>query len=123
VSASPEGGGASPRGLVALYLLYGGGLLAFSRARRREAREDAHGRQLSLFAAVLGARHVAEAILLGRGATPRRVLASASVDALHAASMLVLARISPAWRRPALASAAAAGLLCTYAVRCARRAR
>jgi hypothetical protein len=68
-------------------------------------------------ARVLGVRHLTQALLLrvrpGRNAD--RV--SASVDALHAASMVVLAAGSPSYRRPAATSAcvALAFTACTVA--------
>jgi hypothetical protein len=101
-----------------MHVLYAAGLLALASARRG-SREDLHARRVSVFAGVLGARHAGEAVFLTRAPTPPRMHACALVDLLHAASMLALWRARPAWRGPALASAAAAGSLCAYAFRCA----
>ncbi|PRY12054.1 hypothetical protein [Kineococcus rhizosphaerae] len=56
-------------------------------------------------ARVLGARHLAQALVTG--AFPRRtvLLAGAAGDAAHGASMLALARLDPARRRVALLDA------------------
>ncbi|MGI8680874.1 MAG: hypothetical protein ACR2JO_01810 [Mycobacteriales bacterium] len=57
---------------------------------------------------LLGARHLGQGIaLLGRP-TSRVLSGSAAVDGLHAASMVMLALASPAYRRPAALSAAVA---------------
>ncbi len=69
---------------------------------------------------VLGARHLAEAVILA-GSDDRRILrVIRSVDALHAASMLALARASPDLRRDALLSAASAGVLVALPARTGR---
>jgi hypothetical protein len=47
------------------------------------------------------------------------MLAGASTDALHGATMMLLARASRAWRNPALASAPLAAGLSAYGIRCA----
>jgi hypothetical protein len=53
---------------------------------------------------VLGARDVAQATMLPR-VTREAALLGAAVDGLHALSMVGLAVVRPAWRRPALTSA------------------
>lgn len=58
-----------------------------------------------LIVRVLGARHVAEAILLRRPTAARRTL-SASVDLVHGATMVMLAARLHRWRRAAALSAA-----------------
>jgi len=63
-----------------------------------------------LLARVLGVRHLAQAVpQLAVPGTGARLLAS--VDVIHAASMVALAVLSPRERRVALTSAAAAGAL------------
>jgi hypothetical protein len=58
---------------------------------------------------ILGARHVAEALILTRD--PRLLRWVRAVDATHALSMLALAATSPRLRRDALLSAASATAL------------
>jgi hypothetical protein len=66
---------------------------------------------------VLGGRMLAQYVVVAMAPTRPAVTASAAVDGLHAATMLLLAAAQPASRRAALASAgiaagaAAAGLL------------
>ena len=60
---------------------------------------------------VLGARQIAQTAASWVRPTPAVLRLGAEVDALHCASMLVLAILSRRWRRPALASAAIAGML------------
>jgi hypothetical protein len=65
---------------------------------------------------VLGARHLAQAA--AGGADPGRTATrlGATVDALHAASMLALAAADRRWRRAALTSASVAGALAVAGV-------
>jgi hypothetical protein len=63
-------------------------------------------RAVSIAARVLGARHLAEAVVLARSGTTRVRATVAVVDAMHAASMVALAAVRPDQRPPALASAA-----------------
>lgn len=60
---------------------------------------------------LLGARHLAESLILtfDHGRRPRRWIAT--VDGLHAVSMLALAALRRDLRRAALLSAASAGVL------------
>jgi peptidoglycan/LPS O-acetylase OafA/YrhL len=57
---------------------------------------------------VLAARHVAQAAVLAARPTRRADAASAAVDALHGLTMIVLAVVSPRYRRPAATSACVA---------------
>jgi len=57
---------------------------------------------------LLGGRHVGQGIALWGWPTSRVLAGSAAVDGLHAASMVMLALASPAYRRPAALSAAVA---------------
>jgi hypothetical protein len=63
---------------------------------------------------ILGARHLAEVLILSRH--PRRVPPRWPVllDGLHAASMLAVAALSPQLRRDAMVSASAAALLASW---------
>lgn len=71
---------------------------------------------------LLGARQLAEVLILSRD--PRRAPPrwSVIVDGLHAASMLAVAALRPQLRRDALASAGAATLLASWAEMQRRRA-
>jgi hypothetical protein len=53
-------------------------------------------------ARLLGVRHLAQAALTAAVPGPATFILGASVDTVHAASMLVLASVSPPARRPAL---------------------
>ena len=68
-------------------------------------------RQVTLAVRVLGARHLAEALVLARTSDPRIPRVIRSIDAIHATTMLALARARPDLRRDALLSAASATLL------------
>lgn len=74
------------------------------------------GRRACLVARLLGARHLAQATLTALAPVPAVFGAGAQVDALHAASMLMLAAVDRAARTAALtdtvaeAAFAAAGL-------------
>lgn len=57
---------------------------------------------------LLGGRHVGQGIALLGWPTSRVLAGSAAIDGLHAASMVMLALASPAYRRPAACSAAVA---------------
>jgi hypothetical protein len=60
---------------------------------------------------VLGARNLAEALVLRSHGTRRWLLAASTVDAVHATSMVALALADPRRRRVALASALVASLM------------
>jgi hypothetical protein len=69
-------------------------------------------RRVSACARLLGARHVAEAVVLAWRRRPTRwAYAIASIDGLHALSMLGLAAVDRRHRRIALTSAAIASCL------------
>ena len=61
-----------------------------------------------LTARVLGGRHLAEALLLGRHPDRPPPVWSIAVDGLHALSMLFVAAVSPRFRRDAAISATCA---------------
>jgi hypothetical protein len=66
---------------------------------------------------ILGARHLAEAVVLSRARSDRPLRWIIAVDLIHAASMLWLAADSPRMRRDALLSAASAGTLAALSAR------
>lgn len=77
-------------------------------------------------ARVLGIRHLVEAAVLADRHSHVVLFAGAAIDAIHAASMVAVALLSPTHRRPALASAGSAtGLAAVGAVlaESARRSR
>ncbi|HLY50744.1 MAG TPA: hypothetical protein VKR21_16270 [Solirubrobacteraceae bacterium] len=65
-------------------------------------------REVTLATRLLGARHLAEALILARRHGPRIRRAIIAVDLLHAGSMLALAKARPDLRRDALLSATTA---------------
>lgn len=90
-------------------ILYGTALLLTPDAvlgRLHAGRIDHRAR---LVVRVLGVRQLLEAMLVGPGASPRRIRVGVMVDAAHAASMVALARVDPPRRRLATASALVAG--------------
>ena len=62
-------------------------------------------RRMCRVARVLGARHLIQAALTGAAPEPRVLAAGGQVDAVHTASMLLLAAVSRAGRRAALTDA------------------
>lgn len=72
--------------------------------------EQPTGRRVRDVARLLGLRHLAQAAILRRTRSPGWRRAGVAVDAVHAISMLALARAAPRHRGLALADAAAAGL-------------
>lgn len=108
----------SARSVIVVHVLAGAGWLAASSGLAGNRVEPRVRRQRRLFAAALGTRHLGEAALLACRPTRRAMLAGASIEALHALSMIALAA-RPAWRGLALFSAAGAAGLCAYGIRCA----
>lgn len=96
-------------------------LLAPSGALAALTRSQIDRRALRL-ARILGARELVQAAVIERNPTRGRQLAGAGVDALHAASMLALARIDRRRRRLALHNALTAGLLTGASLAAAARA-
>ncbi len=72
---------------------------------------------------VLGARHAAQGLVTLVRPTETVLGLGAGVDALHAASMVALAAVSPAHRRPGLVSAGAASVFAAASGVLARRGR
>jgi hypothetical protein len=93
--------------------LWGAALLLAPRALLRRVGQPSSG--VVQVTRVLGARHLIEALILSRerGRTPPRW--TVAVDAVHSASMVALAACSRRLRSDALASAAIAALLATWA--------
>ncbi|UQX87059.1 hypothetical protein M6D93_12160 [Jatrophihabitans telluris] len=60
-------------------------------------------------ARILGARLSVQGSAVALSGSPVVIDVGGAVDAIHAASMLLIAARSPRWRRPTLASAAFAG--------------
>jgi uncharacterized membrane protein (DUF4010 family) len=101
----PSGGGiaGAGRALDAVRVAYGAGLLLLpAGALERLARASLDTAAVRV-ARVLGARELLQAALLTASPSPRRRLAGAAVDALHAASMLAVARWSHRSARRTLA--------------------
>jgi hypothetical protein len=111
-----------PRLLIGLNLVGAAGLLLAPSVLLGDHAVGGVDRRARVLARILGARQLGEALILMRRATPGRMLAGASANALHAASMILLARFSPRWRGPALTSAAMASALCVCAVRASANA-
>jgi hypothetical protein len=89
--------------VLAARVLYGCALIAAPRVALggSAAADDAAAR---VFARLLGARNLLEAALLARHPSPRTYRIGASIDALHAASMIPLAVLDRRRRGPATAS-------------------
>lgn len=66
------------------------------------------GSRSRTFTRVLGARHIAQALLTGGEPTPRALRWGVVVDGVHALTMLGLAAVDPPRRRAAMLNAAAA---------------
>ncbi|MGH2865748.1 MAG: hypothetical protein ACRDJX_10940 [Solirubrobacteraceae bacterium] len=100
-----------------MHLLCGACWLQTSSRPRADRPNGAPAWRWRLFARILGARHVGEGLALVCRPSARCLRLAAATDALHCASMLALARISPRWRGPALLSAATASALSACAMR------
>ena len=105
-----------PRLLIGLNLVGAAGMLLAPGTLLRDRAAGRVDRRARVLARILGARQLGEALLLMRRATPGLMLTGASANALHAATMVLLARLRPRWRGPALASAVSALALCVCAV-------
>ena len=93
-------------GLIALHAIAGAVYLGVAAAVRQTGNE--RDPSLTGPAAILGARHLAEAAVLSRRRSRRWVLGCASLDGAHAASMLLAAAVYQPRRAVLLASAAEA---------------
>ena len=112
-----------PRVLIGLNVLNGAVLLLTSSAPASGRANSSCDGRARIVVGLLGCRHLGEALILVRRATRERILAGALVNALHAISMVLLARASRRWRGPALGSAISASALGAYGLRCGLRRR
>lgn len=111
---------APPRLLISLETVWGTWLLG---ATPGLSSEGVSRRPVKALVRLLGARQLAQAALIAERPNTSRIFASSAVDALHAASMVMLARSRSQWSRPALTSAAVAALLSSYGLHCGLRRR
>jgi hypothetical protein len=86
---------------------YGAALVLAPGPAIRLANGRLASRRVRRVARVLGARHLIQATLTALAPGPGVLAAGGQVDAVHTASMLLLAAASPAGRRAALADALA----------------
>lgn len=87
---------------------YGAALLCAPGLALGLATGQAPGQRARMVARILGARHLAQAVLTLWRPRPAVFLAGAGIDACHAASMLALAVADPRMRRAGIADAAIA---------------
>jgi hypothetical protein len=115
--APARAGEGAERSLLAARLVLGGAFLAWSARAARQRHDPAAIRRV---AGVLGARHLAQALLTA-GHPARATLAlGAEVDAVHSASMTALGLRSGRWRAAVLTDALLAGSLAAAGMACAR---
>lgn len=107
--------------LIAVRVLWGTALLTAPEAVLRDLPHQRIDRPARTFARVLGVRHLIQAALTSRGATPGCVQAGAAVDATHAATMAVLAGLRPDRRKLALTNVATASALAVAGLVSSRR--
>lgn len=110
------------KALVAARALWGLTLLVAPGAVLRDLPHERVDVAARLFARLLGARHLAEAAVLGRRHSAGWILGGAAVDTTHAATMAALAFVRPERRLLATANALAAAAMATAGVVEARRA-
>ncbi len=111
---------ATARGLQKVRATYGAALVFMPGPVIWLATGRLPSRRACRVARVLGTRHLIQAALTAAAPEPAVLVAGGQVDAVHAASMLLLAAVSRAGRRAALADAlseagfAGAGLLAGF---------
>ena len=71
---------------------------------------------------ILGVRHLIQALITTAGPNKTVIKAGSGVDAVHAASMVILGLLSRRWRGAAFADALIAGSLAVTGAACARQA-
>jgi hypothetical protein len=103
VEVSPAA--AVSKGTLVARAVWGAGCLAAPAVVGRAMGLDSGDRRARLLLRVLGARDLGQALLAATAPPPALLRLGAGVDALHAASMVALAAVSPDHRRPALTSA------------------
>lgn len=111
---------APPRLLLSLEAAWGTWLLGATPGLSSEA---VSRRPVKALVRILGARQLAQAALIAARPSTSRIFTGSAVDALHAASMVMLARSRSQMSRPAVASAAVAALLSSYGLHCGLRRR
>lgn len=107
--------------LIGARILWGTALLIAPEAVLGALPHQRIDRRARAFAGLLGARHLLEATVTGRRHTRGWILAGATVDATHAASMVILAGLRPDRRVLALTNAATATTLAAGGLAEARR--
>lgn len=114
---------AAVRGLRVVRAAYGAALVLAPGPAIRVATGRLPSRRARRVARVLGARHLIQAALTAAAPEPAVLEIGGQLDAVHTASMLLLAAVSPAGRRAALTDAlteaalAAAGFWASAAAR------
>ncbi len=88
--------------LLAAHVLWGAALLSAPRTILGDLPYCRLDRPARAVARVLGARHLAEAVVTGRGRSRGLILAGAAVDAIHAVTFAALASLRPGRRKLAL---------------------
>ena len=97
--------------LVAIRVVAGTALLLAPGRVLRDLPHEEIEPAATVFARILGARHLIEAALLLRGGSGRRLRIGAGVDAVHGATMICLGAVRPDERRLALTNAMTAAAL------------
>jgi hypothetical protein len=92
----------------ALRACYGAALLCATGPVLGLATGQPPGQRARTVARILGARHLAQAVLTAWRPRPAVLLAGAGIDACHSASMLAVAAANPRMRRAGMADALAA---------------
>lgn len=111
----------SLRLLIVARALWGTALLIAPGAVLNNVPHQRIDRPARAFARVLGARDLTQAAITTRRHTRGWIQAGAAVDATHAATMVVLARLRPDRRKLALSNAFAAGILAAAGMHQAER--
>ena len=111
------------RGVLVVRAVWGAGCVAAPATVGRLLGLAPGDRRARLLLRVLGARDLGQAVLAATAPPPALLRLGAGVDALHAASMVALAAVSPDYRRPAVTSSAMATAWTAASVRDSRRGR
>jgi len=104
------------RVLIGIRVIVGAGLLVAPSAGLAKLLRQPLDRPALVFTRLLGARHLAQAVLMTRRHTRNWILAGAAVDASHAATMAILAGLRPGRRALALTNAACATMFASSGV-------
>ncbi|MGH2843638.1 MAG: hypothetical protein ACRDKL_08650 [Solirubrobacteraceae bacterium] len=96
--------------LTAIRAAWGSALLLSPNAVLRSLPHDRIDRRTLMFVRVLGSRHLMQVAIDSRHGSRGSILAGAAIDAIHASTMLTLARLAPDRRRLALTNAATAAM-------------